>query len=210
MGMQTSHRNLIQNVAATLLPVALAVAGCGADPARFSSGVDTTRSLGALDATEAASLCTDARSFTAAQTRLTDEQICTFSGLFAVGFRLFGPPIGSDDEARTKCTASHDACLASIAAKKQSGTPVCYDHPCAAASPTCARTVADVESCVSAMPAYWRNVFLELPSCGEVTAVWANSYPPQFPQPAACASLHETCPEMQPEDDYGYPLPICP
>src|SRR4051812_46170775 len=82
--------------------------GCSGEPVRYSTGLDSTKALGALDDDEWSRTCTGAHEFIASQVQLTDDELCRFSALFSLSLRIFQPAFASDEQARAECRTVYD------------------------------------------------------------------------------------------------------
>jgi hypothetical protein len=201
---------------APLIGLIAATLGCsdGPDYPSFSTGVDPSRRGFQLTPEEATTVCRTTHEFMRGKVAsVTNEQICRFSGLWAVTFRIFTPPPRTDQEVVSECLDAYESCL------RQAGPDPFTPGPTRCKSPSgdcpteyqrCGATVGQVEACAVRMPEYWTAFYAALPKCQELSLAVLKTGPPSFPQePAPCRTLRAACPELNQEDDLFPPF-ACP
>jgi hypothetical protein len=159
----------------TILP------GQGGSPAGgasggVSTGIEGTRRLDMLSATDTEKLCAATKSFVK-DTPALATNLCR---LVAVVVTELGEPM-TDTEAQMLCQMGFTDCTGSIV---EGGS-------CGEVPPGCTATVSQLEACWSATPAFVTSVTASIPACGVLTLKdlqnLGNVQPP--PQPAACVTL---------------------
>jgi hypothetical protein len=174
-------------------------AGCGSaapqpivDPGGpFHTDVPTGKRIGALDASEAASLCADL--LTAHQTFLTEavavELGCRVGAIDAANFAA-----RNGDDFQTSCRAYYDNCEAQTAASAPRWT-------CPLPLPSCSVSVLTLSACINEIAAATPfSVCVNYPTCdglepGEVTPGPIPTLS-ALPDAPGCKALNLACPQL--------------
>lgn len=147
----------------------------------FDPGVDTSKSLADLTATETETAC---------------EAMATYyndSGLFDAlckveGFSTAASLDTTDTEMlRTACNEEYDLCMAETL--EQAGGALCEPTDCTA-------TVAEGVACIVAQASGFVTAFAAVPSCDEMTAedIGILDTLEPGPEPTECSVVQATCP----------------
>jgi len=181
-------------LACSLLLAGVSLIACGGDSGgdtgrvAFSTGIDPSRRLSALSPSEIDRLCTASQRF------VSDDQALTrdYCKLMGISLTTFVPVDQMTDVGvRLACQTGQATCLAAIAG----GKPITIDghvfmpntHACMPLPAGCMATIAELEACWSATPAYIAAVAAAVPVCADITVQTVIPVGPN--DPPACVRL---------------------
>lgn len=177
---------MTKNLMLSFLGLALAASACGdGGGGGFSSGVDSSKPLNKLSASESEKICKAGQEWvkTSLEPKLK-EFGCKLDSAFA---SALSP---DDASARAACKMAFDMCL------KAPPSMDMQMSACSAAPSTCTATVGEVEACINEYPAAFDELNKAFPSCDMLTKASTTSAPKltSLDQSPACKALQMKCP----------------
>jgi hypothetical protein len=178
------------NRGSLVLIAGLLLGACGGDDsnAKFSSGLDPSKTPATLSPAERAALCGKVDSFLPSV--MSKADLCKISGMMGAMFGMMG---GGDLKAL--CTAAYDACMN----EPTEPTDPSDTESCSQGMSTCTATIGEIETCLNDIASTTQAEMAKIPSCSQITASSLTSVATSTStstNPASCTALEAKCPDM--------------